>query len=55
LDAGRVWVDNDNVNKFPVGYGLGFWFSPLRRILLTINYGMSKEEKIPFVTLGWRF
>ena len=55
LDAGRVWVDNDNQSNFPVGYGLGFWFSPLRRILLTINYGMSKEDKIPFVTLGWRF
>jgi hypothetical protein len=55
MDAGRVWVENDNVSKFPVGYGVGFWFSPLRRILITINYGMSSEDKIPFVTLGWRF
>jgi len=55
VDAGRVWVENDNQNGMKVGYGLGFWFSPLRRILITINYGMSKEDKIPFVTLGWRF
>ncbi len=55
VDAGRVWVDNDNQSDFPVGYGVGFWFSPLRRILLTINYGLSSEDKIPFVTLGWRF
>jgi hypothetical protein len=55
VDAGRVWVENDNVSDMAVGYGLGFWFSPLRRILITINYGISSEDKIPFVTLGWRF
>jgi outer membrane protein assembly factor BamA len=55
LDAGRVWVNNDSESGFPVGYGAGFWFSPLRRILISINYGMSKEDKIAFVTMGWRF
>jgi hypothetical protein len=55
LDAGRVWVDNDDVSRFPIGYGLGFWISPLRRILISVNYGFSSEDKIPFVTLGWRF
>jgi hypothetical protein len=54
-DAGRVWVENDTFNKTGFGYGAGFWFSPLRRILLTVNYAISEEDKIPFITLGWRF
>lgn len=54
-DAGRVWVDNDNVSKSAFGYGAGFWFSPLRRILLTFNFAISDEDKLPFVTIGWRF
>ncbi len=54
-DVGRVWVDNDNVNKNAFGYGAGFWFSPLRRILITFNFAVSEEDKLPFVTIGWRF
>ncbi|MBC7874398.1 MAG: BamA/TamA family outer membrane protein [Ferruginibacter sp.] len=55
VDAGRVWVDNDVVKKFASGYGGGFWFAPLRRLLITFSYAISSEDKIPLVGLSWKF
>jgi hypothetical protein len=55
IDAGRVWVDNDVDKKFFTGFGGGVWFSPLRRILLSLSYAVSKEDKMPVFGLGWRF
>ncbi len=55
FDAGRVWVDEDIDKKFFTGYGGGVWFSPLRRLLVTLSYAISKEDKIPLVGLGWKF
>ena len=54
VDAGRVYVKDDGDDKMFAGYGLGFWFSPMRRIVLTLSYAMSKEDKIPMVGLGWK-
>lgn len=54
-DVGRVWVKNDFIESWASGYGLGLWVSPLRRILLSFVYTMSDEDKLPLVTLGWRF
>ena len=55
FDAGRVWVDNDIDKKFHSGYGAGIWFAPLRRLLVTVSYAVSKEDNIPLVGLGWKF
>ncbi|HEV7782170.1 MAG TPA: hypothetical protein VGO58_12940 [Chitinophagaceae bacterium] len=55
LDAGRVWVKDDPNKKFFSGYGGGFWFSPLRRLLVSISYAISSEDKIPLVGLSWKF
>jgi hypothetical protein len=56
FDAGRVWVKDDpNADKFVSGYGGGIWVSPLRRLLIAISYAVSKEDKIPLVSLGWKF
>ena len=55
VDAGRVWVDNDADKKFFSGYGGGIWFAPLRRLLISVAYAISKEDKLPLVSLGWRF
>jgi hypothetical protein len=55
FDAGRVWQDVDNDSKILTGYGAGIWFSPLRRILLSLSYAISKEDKMPVFGFGWRF
>ena len=54
-DTGRVWADNDVSDKWLSGYGGGFWIAPLNRILLTFTYAASKEDKLPLVSLGWKF
>jgi hypothetical protein len=55
VDAGRVWVKNDVDKEMKVGYGGGFWFSPLRRILLSFTYAVSDEDKLPLIGLGFKF
>jgi hypothetical protein len=55
VDAGRVWVKNDAVNKMATGYGGGIWFSPLRRFVITAAYAMSDEDALPLIGLGWKF
>ena len=55
VDVGRVWVKNDNVSKMATGYGGGFWFSPLRRMVITAGYALSTEDGIPTAGLSWKF
>jgi hypothetical protein len=54
-DAGRIWADQNNDNKWLSGYGGGFWISPLRRLVLSFTYAASKEDKLPLIGLGWKF
>lgn len=54
-DTGRIWADNDDTNKWFSGYGGGFWFAPLRKLVITFTYAASKEDKLPLVGLGWKF
>ena len=54
-DIGRVWSDNDANEKWHSGYGGGFWISPLKRLVITASYTISKEDKLPLITLGWQF
>jgi len=54
-DAGRVWKENDIDKGLHSGYGAGLWFAPLRRLLITFTWAVSKEDNIPLVGLGWKF
>ena len=55
VDAGRVWVKNDTDNKILTGFGGGFWFAPLRRLLIRVSYAVSSEDHIPLFGFGWKF
>jgi hypothetical protein len=55
VDAGRVWVEDDNDSKMLSGYGGGIWFAPLRRIVFTLSYAKSSEEGMPLFGMGWKF
>jgi outer membrane protein assembly factor BamA len=55
VDAGRVWLKDDIDDKMAVGYGLGFWIAPLRKLNITFTWAMSEESTIPLVGLGWKF
>lgn len=54
-DTGRIWSDNDNSDKWLNGYGGGIWISPFNRAVLTLSYAASREDRMPLVSLGWRF
>ncbi|MEO5945344.1 MAG: hypothetical protein ABIP79_00895 [Chitinophagaceae bacterium] len=54
-DVGRVWVENDTQKKTVNGYGGGLWISPLSRIMFTIGYGVSTEDGLLTIGLGWKF
>ncbi|MBC7948527.1 MAG: BamA/TamA family outer membrane protein [Chitinophagaceae bacterium] len=54
-DAGRIWIDDDDSDQWVSGFGGGLWISPLRRMVLTITYAVSKEDKLPLIGLGWKF
>lgn len=55
FDTGRVWVKDDTDNSWASGYGGGIWIAPLNRILLTVSYAASREDKMILLSLGWRF
>jgi len=54
-DVGRVWVKNDNSDKWHTGYGGGIWISPMRRAVIAISLAKSEEETLPVVNLGFQF
>jgi hypothetical protein len=54
-DTGRIWADIGDNDKWLSGYGGGFWISPLKRLVLTLTYTASKEDKLPLIALGWKF
>ncbi|HLF44857.1 MAG TPA: BamA/TamA family outer membrane protein, partial [Chitinophagaceae bacterium] len=54
-DTGRVWDDLNTSTKWLSGYGGGFWISPLKRLVFSISYTVSEEDKLPLIGLGWKF
>lgn len=54
-DTGRVWDLNNSSNKWLSGYGGGFWISPLKKLVFSLSYTASKEDKLPLIGLGWKF
>jgi len=55
-DTGKLWEDgSDTSTGWLNGYGGGIWISPLSRLVLNVSYTASKEDKLPIVSLGWKF
>jgi hypothetical protein len=54
-DTGRVWDAASTSNKWLSGYGGGLWLSPLSRLVITVSYTASKEDKLPLIGFGWQF
>lgn len=54
-DMGRVWVKNDNSNKWHQGYGGGIWVAPLSRLVITAAYGYGDDGGMPFIGFGFQF
>ena len=54
-DTGKIYDKDNNSSKWLSGYGGGIWISPLKRMVITITYTASKEDKLPLIGLGWKF
>ena len=54
-DTGKIYDKDSESNKWLNGYGGGIWISPLKRIVISVAYTASKEDKLPLIGLGWKF
>ena len=53
-DTGRVWVENENSNKWHQGMGGGLYFSPAGLTVLQVLAGHSEEGWYPYISLNFR-
>lgn len=53
-DIGRVWVDNEQSNKWHQGVGGGLYFCPASLTVLQVLAGHSEEGWYPYISLNFR-
>ncbi len=54
-DAGRVWLDNVNDHYWHTSAGGGLFISPLNMLVLQATYGVSDDDAVVDVRLGFFF
>ena len=54
-DVGRVWVPGENSHDWHRGYGPGLWLAPTPQVVIAAMYGISAEDRVPLVRLGFFF
>ncbi|WP_082161797.1 BamA/TamA family outer membrane protein [Rufibacter radiotolerans] len=54
-DIGRVWVEDEDSNKWHKGYGGGLWLSPLNQIVISVGYAKSVEDNLLLIRAGFQF
>lgn len=54
-DIGRVWLKNENSDKWHNGYGGGFWIAPFDTTAITLTYGRSEEDSLIDFAFSYMF
>ena len=54
-DYGRVWLDDEESDKWHNGYGGGLWISPVNALLIRAEYFTSDEEQLITIGAGFAF
>ena len=54
-DLGRVWLKNEESNRWHQGVGGEFYFATARLALIQVVAGYSREGWLPYFTVGIRF
>ena len=54
-DVGRVWADGEKSTTWHDGYGGGLWLDPFGRAVINLTYGVSKEEDLITLGIGFLF
>ncbi len=56
VDVGRVWAPAPyDKGSMAAGFGGGFWIAPLNKLVISLSYAVSSEDKIPLFGFGWKF
>jgi hypothetical protein len=54
-DAGRVWTNGGNSDLYHTSYGGGIYVSPWKGIVINGSYGVSDDDEILTILLGFLF
>jgi outer membrane protein assembly factor BamA len=54
-DVGRVWLQGEASGAWHTGYGGGIWLAPFQQLVITASWGISREEQLPLIQLGFLF
>ena len=55
VDQGRVWQPGEKSDQWHLGYGGGIFVAPFNKILLNASYGISEEDKVLHLRIGFLF
>jgi hypothetical protein len=55
VDNGRVWQPGENSDKWNVGYGPGIVLAPFNRLWLNASYGISSDDTVFHLQVGFFF
>lgn len=55
LDKGRVWQPGERSDTWHIGYGGGFFVAPFNKILLNASYGISADDRVIHMRIGFLF
>ncbi|PIQ20262.1 MAG: hypothetical protein COW65_16020, partial [Cytophagales bacterium CG18_big_fil_WC_8_21_14_2_50_42_9] len=54
-DVGRVWEESEKSSKWHRGYGGGIWIAPVNMFILSAEYAVSRETKMPLLRASFLF
>lgn len=54
-DIGRVWLEGEQSHRWHSGYGGGVWISPVNLFILSAEYAVSRETRMPLLRAAFLF
>jgi hemolysin activation/secretion protein len=54
-DVGHVWLNGEESNTWHNSAGGGLWLAPFNRAVISLVYGISKEDRLPLLRVGFLF
>jgi hypothetical protein len=54
-DVGRVWTEGEDSDTWHNAAGGGIWLAPFRQAVISFMYGVSKEDRVPLLRVGFLF
>jgi Omp85 superfamily domain len=54
-DVGRVWLKDENSERWHQGYGMGLWLYPFDFAIVSMSYNLSKEDDLFVISFNFLF